>query len=68
MRFVIPEDELQFRASRAGGPGGQHVNKTATRIEARWDVARSPSLSDSQRIRISEVLKTRMDRRGVLSW
>ena len=43
----IPLGELNFRASRASGPGGQHVNKVSSRITLRFDVAGSPSLTDA---------------------
>jgi ribosome-associated protein len=46
---VIPLEEIQFRASRSSGPGGQHANVTASRIEAVFDVDASGSLSDDQR-------------------
>jgi ribosome-associated protein len=46
---VIPLEEIQFRASRSSGPGGQHANVTASRIEAVFDVEASRSLSDRQR-------------------
>jgi ribosome-associated protein len=49
---VIALDEVQLRASRSSGPGGQHANVTASRIEASFDVAASPSLSDDQKSRI----------------
>ena len=45
----IPRDELRFRFSRSSGPGGQHVQKSSTRVELFFDVAASPSLSDEQR-------------------
>jgi len=64
--YVVPEGELGFRASRAGGPGGQHVNKASTRIEVLWDVVRSPSLEEEQRTRILTALASRMDAEGVL--
>jgi ribosome-associated protein len=64
--FVVPLAELEFRASRAGGPGGQHVNKASTRVEVLWDVARSPSLDDGQRERMVRRLKKRIDSSGVL--
>lgn len=67
MRFVVPEAELTFRASRAGGPGGQHVNKTSTRMEVRWDIAESPSLTDAQRDRLLDRLRNRIDSDGVLA-
>ena len=66
MTFAVPADELEFRASRASGPGGQHVNKSATRIEVLWDVAASPSLSDAQRRTILTKLANRIDGDGVL--
>lgn len=66
MAFTIPPDELVFRASRASGPGGQHTNKAATRVELRWNVATSPSLSAEQRGRLLERLRNRLDSRGVL--
>jgi ribosome-associated protein len=46
---VIPIGEIQFRASRSSGPGGQHANVTASRIEAVFDVEGSDTLSDRQR-------------------
>src|SRR5258706_7923136 len=49
---VIPLDEIELRASRSSGPGGQHANVTASRIEAVFDVEASPSLNDSQKARI----------------
>jgi ribosome-associated protein len=46
---VIPLEEIQFRASRSSGPGGQHANVTASRVEAIFDVEASDALSDEQR-------------------
>lgn len=66
MPYVVPDSELRFRVSRARGPGGQHVNKTSTRVEAVWDVRASPSLSDDQRHRVLDKLARRIDRRGRL--
>jgi len=48
----IPLSELQFRFTPSGGPGGQHANKVNTRVELRFDVARSPSLGPRQRARL----------------
>lgn len=62
--FTIPEEELVIRATRAGGPGGQHVNKTSTRVEVVWDVRESPSPTDKQRRLLLERLAARLDRRG----
>ncbi len=66
MKFTIPLEELSFRATRSGGPGGQHVNTSATRVEVRWNVTESPSLSDEQRRRLLERLGSRIDARGYL--
>jgi ribosome-associated protein len=65
-QLSIPEDELTFTASRAGGPGGQHVNKVSTRMTLRFDVAGSEWLSAAQKRRIAQRLATRMTREGVL--
>jgi ribosome-associated protein len=62
----IPESELTFTASRSGGPGGQNVNKVSSRVTLTFDVEQSPSLSDEQRRRISERLKSRINKDGVL--
>jgi ribosome-associated protein len=61
---VIPRDELLVRASRSGGPGGQHVNTSSTRIEITWNVRRSPSLDDTQRARVVSALSSRLDSDG----
>lgn len=53
---VIDRGEIELRASRSSGPGGQHANVTASRIEARFDVAASRSLSAEQKRRISSRL------------
>ena len=62
----LPLGELEYRASRSGGPGGQHVNTSSTRIEVWWDVAGSPSLSEEQRARLLFRLATRLDGSGRL--
>jgi ribosome-associated protein len=62
----IPMDELRFTASRAGGPGGQHVNKVSSRVTLHFDVDGSPSLEESQRRRLHERLPTRINREGIL--
>jgi len=64
--FVVPDAELEIRATRAGGPGGQHVNKASTRIEVVWDLRGSPSLTDEQRSRLLAKLEPRLDTRGRL--
>jgi ribosome-associated protein len=49
----IPLDEIELRASRSSGPGGQHANVTASRIEAVFEIERSRALSDEQKRRLS---------------
>ena len=63
-RLVIPWRELRFEAARAGGPGGQNVNKTATKVVLRFDLENSPSLGDWQRARLRERLKNRLNAQG----
>jgi len=65
-QLSIPIVELGFRFSRSSGPGGQHVQKTSTRVELLFDVANSPSLTDYQRARIQERLASHIDSAGVL--
>jgi ribosome-associated protein len=64
--LVIPAAELHESASRAGGPGGQHVNKSNTRVSLRWSVAGSPSLAPEQRERLLDALRGRLTREGEL--
>lgn len=62
----VPRAELDFRATRSGGPGGQHVNTSSTRVELVWDVANSPSLTEQQRARVLEKLSNRINAAGQL--
>jgi ribosome-associated protein len=62
----VPRAELTYRATRSGGPGGQHVNTSSTRVELTWDVGASPSVSDDERARIREKLANRISGEGVL--
>ena len=62
----IPRAELTYKATRSGGPGGQHVNTTSSRVELAWDVGASPSLTDAQRARIQDKLANRINNEGVL--
>jgi ribosome-associated protein len=64
--LAIPSEELSWQFSRATGPGGQNVNKTATRVELIYDVGGSPSLSDTQRERIRARLPHLIDQTGML--
>ena len=54
--LVIPLEELEWRFSTSGGPGGQHANRASTRAEVRFDVAASPSLGPRQRARLLDRL------------
>lgn len=65
-RLAIPSTELTIRASRAGGPGGQHVNTSSTRVEVTWDARHSPVVSSADRARIETKLSTRLDSRGIV--
>jgi ribosome-associated protein len=62
----IPESELTERFLRADGPGGQHVNRTESAVELRFDVARSPSLPDAVRARVLARHDRRLTDAGVL--
>jgi ribosome-associated protein len=62
----VPRAELTYRATRSGGPGGQHVNTSSTRVELAWDVDASPSVSDEERARIREKLSNRISGEGLL--
>jgi len=62
----IPLSELSFRFARSSGPGGQHVNRTATRVELLFDVQHSPSLDERQRELILQRLRGYIDQEGVL--
>jgi ribosome-associated protein len=62
----IPEAELELRASRSSGPGGQGVNTTDSKVELRWDVANTQALSDAQRQRVLDRLGSRITADGVL--
>lgn len=64
--LAVPLAELEFRFSASSGPGGQHVNKAETKVTLFFDVAHSPSLSESQRARLLEKLASRLDNNGVL--
>ena len=65
-KLSIPLAELSFRYSRSSGPGGQHAQKSSTRVELRFDVSKSPSLSDAQRRRVLKRLAGYVDSAGVL--
>ena len=62
----IEDDEIQEKAARASGPGGQHVNKTSTAIELRFDVRGSPSLPEPVRARLYKLSGNRLTMDGVV--
>ena len=64
--LTIPLDALLFRFSRSSGPGGQHVNRSATRAELVFDVTGSLILTDQQRAKVHEALASYIDKEGVL--
>jgi ribosome-associated protein len=61
----IPGHELWFTASRASGPGGQHVNTTSSRVTLHWDVKNTTAFDVVTRERITARLRTRLNRDGV---
>jgi ribosome-associated protein len=64
--IAIGESEIEERFIRASGPGGQHVNRAATAVQLRFDVAHSPSLPDDVRERLIRLASSRMTEDGVL--
>lgn len=65
-RVTIPGAELIVSVSKASGPGGQHVNKTSSRVSLRWNVLSSQALTDAQRAQIMQRLKARLVGEGEL--
>jgi ribosome-associated protein len=62
----VPMRELKFVATTGSGPGGQHVNRVATKIALLWNVETSTSVTNSQRNRIHQKLSTRINKIGIL--
>lgn len=58
--------ELDYKAVRSSGPGGQHANKTATKVELSFNVSSSQALSDKEKKRISRKLSGRINKEGIL--
>ncbi len=59
-KVMIPGSELSVSVSRASGPGGQHVQKTSSRVTLRWNVRESVALTDAERERVMSRLKSRL--------
>lgn len=64
--ITIPSHELEITSSRSGGAGGQHVNKTATRISVRWNVRTTTALTDEQKERVLQKLAHKLTNEGEL--
>jgi ribosome-associated protein len=64
--LVIPAGELRAAASRSSGPGGQHVNKSNTRVTLRWNIETSEVLTDRQRALLRSRLDQQLTRGGEL--
>lgn len=64
--IVIPDHELEITTSRSSGAGGQHVNKTDTRVTIRWNVQKTIALNDVQKARVLENLSSKLTSEGAL--
>lgn len=67
MNIELLLTELTFKATRSSGPGGQHVNKTASKVEVFYDLENSQALSDSEKDRIRRKLSSRISSDGIIS-
>lgn len=62
--LAISKSELEYRATPAGGPGGQHVNRSSTKVELHWDLPNSAAVSDETRALLLKKLANRLDTVG----
>jgi ribosome-associated protein len=65
--LIIPEHELTITTSRSGGPGGQHVNKTDSRVTLHWNISTTTALNDAQKQRVLQKLQSQLNQEGILS-
>lgn len=65
--IALGEDEIDFKFVRASGPGGQHVNKTSTAVQLRFDVVGSPALDAQTRLRVAKLAGRRLNAVGILT-
>lgn len=63
---AVPEEELELRFARSGGPGGQHVNTSSTKVELRFDLSATDALDEAQRQRVRAALGNRITKDDVL--
>lgn len=66
MNKELLRHEISFKATRSSGPGGQHVNKTSTRIELMWDLERSTAFTEDEKARLRTALANRLNKEGQL--
>ncbi len=64
--LIVPDQEVEYRFTTSGGPGGQHANKASTRVELSWNVEESAVLGPRQRQRVLGALRNRIDKEGNL--
>lgn len=62
----IPADEIEFKVSRSGGPGGQHVNRTESKVSVYWNIKNTRILTDEQKLRVLNNIHTHVTDDGVL--
>jgi ribosome-associated protein len=65
-RLTLPAEDLSMRAVRSSGPGGQNVNKVSSKVELRFDLARSRAIGDALRARVRALFPSRVDALGRL--
>lgn len=64
--IVLPASDLTWQATQAGGPGGQHVNKVATKVDLRFDLRNTTALTDAVKARVRALAPSRLDSQGRL--